>query len=106
MISAIETVNCTTTKTLRGSEANRPALNVPFNTLTGWNDDRNSAGQLPERKLVTTMNTALRPQKVIFVHGKDIFLPARLLNHGNKNPTNARATNHDSNTTINDSVRN
>ena len=40
IINAIETVNCTTTNTLRGSVAKRPALNVPFKTFTGLNDDK------------------------------------------------------------------
>jgi hypothetical protein len=40
MISATDTVNCTTTNTLRGSAANRPALNVPFKTFTGLNEER------------------------------------------------------------------
>jgi len=40
MIKATDTVNCVTTKTLRGMDANLPALKVPFKTLTGLNDDR------------------------------------------------------------------
>ena len=35
MINVTETVNCSTTNTLRGKAAKRPTLNVPFNTLTG-----------------------------------------------------------------------
>jgi hypothetical protein len=40
MIKATDTVNCVTTKTLRGIDANLPAFYVAFNTLTVWNDDR------------------------------------------------------------------
>ena len=43
-MSAIENVNCVTTNTLRGNAANLPALNVPFNTATGLNDDKYNAG--------------------------------------------------------------
>ena len=45
----METVNCTTTNTLRGAtlrgnEANLPTRNVPFKTFTGLNEDRYNAG--------------------------------------------------------------
>lgn len=40
----METVNCTTTSTLRGTEAMRPALNEPFKTFTGRKDDKYKAG--------------------------------------------------------------
>ena len=39
IMSTTETVNCTTTSTLRGIEANLPTLNEPFNTFTGRKDD-------------------------------------------------------------------
>ncbi len=38
-IRTTETVNCSTTNTLRGILAKRPTLKVPFNTLTGWKED-------------------------------------------------------------------
>ena len=40
IISETETLNCSTTNTLRGMAAKRPALNVPFKTFTGLNEER------------------------------------------------------------------
>ena len=40
MISITETENWITTRILRGIAARRPALNVPFNTFTGLNEDK------------------------------------------------------------------
>ena len=44
MISMMETLNCTTTKTFRGMAAKGPALNVPFKTFTGLKEERYNAG--------------------------------------------------------------
>ena len=44
IINAMEKVNCSTTKTFRGNEANLPTRNVPFKTFIGSNFDKYNAG--------------------------------------------------------------
>ncbi len=44
MMSMTDTLNCTVTKTLRGAAESKSALNAPFSTLTGLNEDNYSAG--------------------------------------------------------------
>ena len=73
MISVIEIVNCVTTNTFRGNDANLPALKVPFSTFTGRKEDKNNAGYSPANKPVTTLKPIPINQNTRLVHSRDIF---------------------------------
>src|SRR5882672_4735703 len=92
MIRVTDTVNWTTTRTFRGREENRPALKIPFKTLTGWEELKESAGYDPAVNVVTAMNPALTSQNHRFIQGMPIRLSASSLNHDSDNMTRPMAT--------------
>src|SRR5688500_18623566 len=106
MMSVIEMVNCITTSTFLGSEANRPTLKVPFNTFTGWKEDRNKAGYKPAKSPVIILKPILISQHIGSDHGSAIFLSAMPLNEGNATSTRIIASKNEKKDTITDSLKN
>src|SRR5688572_1149736 len=106
MMSVIEIVNCTTTNALRGNEASRPVLKVPFNTFTGWKEDKNNAGYNPANKPVTTLKPIPTSQNVGSDHRIAIFLSAISLNFGRISTTINSANKNANTDTMTDSLKN
>src|SRR5688500_10704178 len=82
MIRKIDMENCITTSTFLGIEADLPTRNVPFNTLIGWNEERNNAGYNPASKPVNKLNPMLMVQNIVLYQGISIFFPETLLKNG------------------------
>ena len=80
----IEIENCVTTSTLRKLIVLPPTLNNPFNVFTGWKDDMNIAGYIPE--IIPTINGD-KNNGIKTCHFNKIFIerfcPDTLFNQGN-----------------------
>ena len=85
MMRVTETVNCNTTITCLGIDANRPARKVPFNTFTGWNEveklsravgrdeiAKNDFNISPSRYINTSEDEGYRPLAEIIEELRDL----------------------------------
>src|SRR3569623_281463 len=91
-IRIIEIANCVTTSTFRKLMLPLPTLNKPFNVFTGWKDDINNAGYIPE---INPIRKGDKNKGRRISHFNKISIvrccPETLFNHGNAKYNKASA---------------
>ena|SRR5664279_663371 len=103
----MEITNCATTKTFLKDILPPLTLNNPFKVFTGWKDDMNNAGYIPDKIPTTNGVRNKRSNTCHFIKiDTDNCCPEILLSHGSVKHTKTKAIMIEAHDTRTDSPRN